>query len=90
MKGGSFLEKGYIVHYILAIVAIIVVIVLTTRKEHFAAEFVDNSKERKNDLTRLSSYAQETNHFRPVASLQEPITGLETPFRVNLYNSYME
>jgi len=90
MKGGSFLEKGYIVHYALAIVAIIVVIVLSTRREHFAAEFVDHSKERKNDLTRVSSYAQETNHFKPINAMHEPIPGLETPFRVNLYNSFME
>jgi hypothetical protein len=90
MKGGNFLEKGYMVHYALAIVAIIVVMVLSMRREHFAAEFVDHSKERKNDLTRISSYAQETNHFKPVSSLQEPVSGLETPFRVNLYNSFME
>jgi hypothetical protein len=78
--------------YLIFMIAMVVLvyIMLPGKREGFAAEFVDHSKERKNDLTRVSSYSQETNHFKPVASLHEPIPGLETPFRVNLYNSFME
>lgn len=79
---------GYLVFII--VVAILAFVMLPSRREGFAAEFVDKTNEKKTDLTRVSSYAQETNHFKPVSSLQDPVPGLETPFRVNLYNSYME
>ena len=79
---------GYLV-FIVAMV-VLVFVLLPGRREGFAAEFVDKTAEKKTDLTRVSSYAQETNHFKPVASLEDPVPGLQTPFRVNLYNSYME
>jgi len=58
-------------------------------REGFSKEFVDRSNEEKTDQTRVSSYRQETNHFKPTLPLQEPPSGMETPFRVNQYNSYV-
>jgi hypothetical protein len=59
-------------------------------REGFVAEFVDRSNEQKTDQTRTSSYAQETNHFNMVPSQNlPPIGGIETPFRVNVYNSFV-
>lgn len=37
-----------------------------------------------------SSYEQRTNHFQMTPIDMGPISGSETPFRVNLYNAYME
>lgn len=72
------------------IVALVAVwFVLRRSKEHFTTEFVDQSPVKKTDLTRKSSYAQETNHFKPTPYPEEPLTGVETPFRVNMFNSYM-
>jgi hypothetical protein len=59
-------------------------------REGFVAEFVDRSNEQKTDQTRTSSYVQETNHFNMVPSQNlPPIGGIETPFRVNVYNSFV-
>lgn len=72
------------------IAALLAVWFVIRRKEHFTTEFVDQSPARKTDLTRKSSYAQETNHFKPIPFPEEPLAGVETPFRVNMFNSYME
>ena len=37
-----------------------------------------------------SSYEQRTNHFQMTPVDMGPISGSETPFRVNLYNAYMD
>jgi hypothetical protein len=58
-------------------------------KEAFVPEFLDQSNVMKTSKTRQSSYRQETNHFTPMANPQEPIEGSESPFRVNMFNSYM-
>ena len=62
---------------------------VSRNREGFAKEFVDRSNEEKTDMTRVSSYKQQTNHFKPTEALYEPPGGLETPFRVNQYNSYI-
>lgn len=58
-------------------------------KEMFVPEFLDQRNVAKTSKTRQSSYQQETNHFVPMENPQEPIPGVKTPFRVNLYDSYM-
>jgi hypothetical protein len=63
--------------------------VISRNREGFSKEFVDRSNEEKTDLSRVSSYKQTTNHFKPTAELYEPPGGMETPFRVNQYNSYI-
>jgi hypothetical protein len=59
------------------------------KRESFVPEFLDQSNVMKTSKTRTSSYRQETNHFVPMANPQDPIPGVETPFRVNMYDSYM-
>ena len=50
-----------------------------TREEHMIAM----------DLTPASSYDQVTNHLPATPVDMGPISGTETPFRVNAYNAYM-
>ena len=62
---------------------------VSRNREGFAKEFIDRSNEEKTDMTRVSSYKQQTNHFKPTEAPYEPPGGMETPFRVNQYNSYI-
>jgi hypothetical protein len=41
------------------------------------------------NLEPASSYEQKTNHFPMQPVEMGPISGFETPFRVNAYNAYM-
>lgn len=79
---------------ILSVVLLIFIIIqavmwLKRDPERFAQEFVDRSNEERTDMTRVSSYSQDTNHFKPTEAMYEPPGGMETPFRVNQYNSYV-
>lgn len=58
-------------------------------KEMFVPEFLDQRGVAKTSKTRQSSYRQETNHFVPTPAPEEPIQGVKTPIRVNMYDSYM-
>jgi len=63
---------------------------LLRNREGFVAEFTDRTNEKMTDETRRSSYAQQTNHFKMMPSQDlPPIGGIETPYRVNTYNSYV-
>jgi hypothetical protein len=75
----------------LAIVAALALVwyLVSNNREGFAKEFIDRSNEEKTDMTRVSSYKQQTNHFKPTEAPYEPPGGMETPFRVNQYNSYI-
>ena len=59
------------------------------KRETFVPEFLDQRNVSKTSKTRQSSYQQETNHFVPMENPQDPISGVETSFRVNMFNSYM-
>jgi len=50
---------------------------------------VDNSNAEKTDQTRVSSYAQQTNSFKPTEGPYEQPPGVETPYRVNIWNSFV-
>ena len=64
---------------------------LTTRnREGFAAEFTDLSNAKRTDDMSSSSFKQETNHFPMTRPMMEPPSGIETPFRVNQYHSFMD
>jgi len=52
-------------------------------------EFVDKTQDRKTIAVEDSSYAQQTNHMDPAPYSTGPIPGIETPFRVNQYTSYV-
>ena len=63
--------------------------VLMQSKESFVPEFLEQGNIKSTSETRQSSYSQKTNHFVMTPSKPEPISGVETPFRVNMYNSFM-
>jgi hypothetical protein len=64
--------------------------VLMNRREGFVPEFLDQGNVKRTADTRTSSYAQQTNHFQMTPAAAEKLPGQETPFRVNMFNSYME
>lgn len=67
----------------------VVAFLLVPKREGFVPEFLDQGNVKRTTDTRKSSYAQQTNHFQMTPAPAEPIPGQETPFRVNMYNSYM-
>ncbi len=76
--------------FIVVVIGLLLVWYLSTRKtqETFAAEFVDMTNVKRTADTSSSSYEQRTNHVIPTPVQMGPIPGLETPFRVNMHNSY--
>ncbi len=64
--------------------------VMTRFSEPFVPEFLDQGNVKQTSKTRTSSYSQSTNHFQMTHPAPEPVPGVETPFRVNMFNSYME
>ena len=74
---------------LLAAGAAIAYVLTTYRRESFVPEFLDQGNVKKTTSTMKSSYAQETNHFKPTPMEDVPIDGTQTPFRVNMFNSYM-
>ena len=72
---------------ILAVAAIYFVL-SKYRREMFVPEFLDQGNVKQTVKTGTSSYAQETNHFKLTPPVPEPIDGSQTPFRVNMFNSY--
>ena len=69
--------------------AVIAYMLSKYRRESFVPEFLDQGNVKKTTSGMKSSYAQETNHFKPTPMESIPIDGTATPFRVNMYNSYM-
>jgi hypothetical protein len=63
--------------------------VLSKPTEGFQSEFLDRSGEKRTDEMRASSYLQETNHFKMTTPLEQMVPGISTPYRVNMYNSYI-
>jgi hypothetical protein len=81
---------GGIIPFVVILGLILVIsLVLLPKLEHFVPEFLDQGNVKRTTDTRKSSYAQQTNHFQMTPSPAEPIPGQETPFRVNIFNSYM-
>ena len=74
--------------FLAIIVGILFVWQLAKTNEGFVSEFVDRTNEKRTAETSSSSYAQQTNHAVPTPPLLEAIPGMETPFRVNMFNSY--
>ena len=74
-----------------ALLAVVCLIgyVLMQSKETFVPEFLDQGNVNATSETRQSSYAQKTNHFVMTPSPMDPVPGVETPFRVNMHNSFM-
>lgn len=73
----------------LLIILAVIALILLPRREGFVPEFLDQGNVKQTAKTSTSSYAQETNHFKLTPPIPEPIEGVQTPFRVNMFNSYM-
>jgi hypothetical protein len=70
-----------------AILVLSLVMFKTT--ERFQPEFLDKSQVAKTVAVEDSSYAQTTNHMMHAPADMGPVQGIETPFRVNQYTSYV-
>jgi hypothetical protein len=70
-------------------VALLVVMFVLPKRENFVPEFLDQGNVKQTQKTSTSSYSQETNHFKLTPPMSEPIDGVQTPFRVNMFTSYM-
>ena len=60
-----------------------------SNKEGFVPEFIEQSDYKRTLETSKSSYRQETNHFSYLHDKFAPPTGTQSPFRVNIWNSYI-
>lgn len=64
-------------------------VIAAMNREHFVPEFLEQSNVKRTAETKDSSYEQRTNHVRPNGAFEGgPIQGIETQFRVNMFNSY--
>jgi hypothetical protein len=76
--------------WVFLIVAIVILgLLLVNRKERFQPEFLDKRQVAQTVATEDSSYLQRTNHMIPTPFNTGPIAGMETPFQVNQYRSYV-
>jgi hypothetical protein len=76
--------------FVAVIAGVLLVWYLSTSKtrETFVPEFLEQGNVRRTAETSSSSYAQQTNHVIPTPPQLEAVPGIETPFRVNMYNSF--
>ena len=68
---------------------LLVALIMMRSRERFQPEFLDKAQVRKTVAVENSSYAQTTNHMEYAPYSMGPIVGIETPFRVNQYTSYV-
>jgi hypothetical protein len=73
--------------FVVALVLLGFIAFKTTEK--FQPEFLDRTQIAKTIAVEDSSYDQSTNHMDPAPFSLGPIQGIETPFRVNQYTSFM-
>jgi hypothetical protein len=74
---------------LLAAAFLVIMLVVMKTTERFQPEFLDRSQIARTVSLEDSSYNQRTNHMNPTPFHQSPIHGIETPFRVNQYTSYV-
>jgi hypothetical protein len=59
-------------------------------RESFVPEFLDQRNVERTQETAVSSYKQTTNAVRPDGKFDAPpIQGVISPFRVNMWDSYI-
>jgi hypothetical protein len=59
-------------------------------RENFQPEFLDQGNVKETQATANSSYKQKTNAVEPNKQFAAPpIQGMISPFRVNMYDSYI-
>lgn len=74
---------------LLVVALFALMLVLYLGRERFQPEFLDKSQVRRTVSTERSSYEQMTNHMVPTPVQTGPIQGMETPFQVNQYKSFV-
>jgi hypothetical protein len=76
--------------FVAIIIGILLIWYLSTSKtrETFVPEFLEQGNVKRTAETSSSSYAQQTNHVIPTPAQLEAVPGIETPFRVNQWNSF--
>jgi hypothetical protein len=74
--------------FFVIIAGLLAVWYLSSTCETFVPEFLEQGNVRRTAETSHSSYDQRTNHVIPTPAQLEAIPGVETPFRVNQYNSF--
>ena len=73
----------------LGVAAIVVWSVITRVSEPFVPEFLELSGVQRTSQMKDSSYEQRTNHMPQPSGTDIPIQGVESPFRVNQFNSWI-
>jgi len=73
--------------WIILILVVVGMYFLMTR-EGFV-DYFDKTQVQRTVATQRSSYAQQTNHMVPAPGPSVPIQGLESPFRVNMFDAYI-
>jgi hypothetical protein len=75
--------------YVAIIAGLVLLWYLSSNRENFVpTEFADRTNDRLTEDNSRSSYDQKTNHMIPTHPMIEQVSGLETPFRVNMFNSF--
>lgn len=74
---------------LLVVALLVLIVVLYVGRERFQPEFLDKRQVQRTVSTEHSSYEQMTNHMDPAPVAMGPIQGMETPFQVNQYRSYV-
>jgi hypothetical protein len=69
--------------------ALLVALAILKTTERFQPEFLDRTQIARTIAVEDSSYDQKTNHMDPAPYRMGPVVGMETPFRVNQYTSYV-
>jgi hypothetical protein len=74
---------------LLAAAFLVAVLIMMKTTERFQPEFLDRTQIARTVAVQDSSYDQHTNHLNPIPVQRDSIHGIETPFRVNQYTSYV-
>jgi hypothetical protein len=74
---------------LLVVALFALMLVLYLGRERFQPEFLDKTQVRTTVAHENSSYAQATNHATPGPVAMSPLQGMQTPFQVNQYKSFV-
>jgi hypothetical protein len=74
---------------LLVVALFVLMAVIYFGRERFQPEFLDKSQVDRTVATETSSYEQYTNHMNPAPVSIGPLHGMQTPFQVNQYKSYI-
>ena len=81
--------KHHLPSAIALLVGVLIMFAVMSR-DHFVPEFLDQGNVEKTKSLVNSSFKQDTNHVRPDGRFNaDPIQGTVSPFRVNIWDSYI-